>query len=88
MFRYTLLVDAGVALVFHAGAISTAGITFRAHPAAMIHLFIGRPTDTVVVGINVVALGMWFAIRRAGMTMDVRSEAPRAAPPETSDTPG
>jgi hypothetical protein len=78
-YQLAMGVDAGAALVVRTGPVHAAGITLRAYPTAMFHAFIGRPTDTIVVGINVVALGMLFALRRAAN--GARSKETTSGPP-------
>jgi hypothetical protein len=87
-YVFVMGIDAGAALVVRTGPVWYAGVTFRAYPMAMFSLFFGRPSDAIVVGVNVVALGMWLAIRQARKTMHANLELTGAAPPSTSGVPG
>ena len=76
-------VRAGAAFVIRRGLRSAVGITFGAHPMIAFQSSLGTPTDTSVIGVNVVAVAMFLAVYREALRR--RGRAARCALP--SDPP-
>jgi hypothetical protein len=60
-------VRAGAAFVFQQGRRSAVGITFGAHPMISFQWSLGIPTDTIVIGVNLVSVGMFLAVYREAL---------------------